>query len=201
MVFSFKANKNKIIAILVLIAIVISAIIIIPGLASDQETFMGETNEQRVEFLNSYGWTVLSEAVDARDVTIPLEFSDVYETYNDMQIAQGFDLKPHSGVMCKQYIYYVTNYPDSGKEVHATLLVFEGQIIGGDVSSSELGGFMHGFDIDSEHFGGSLPQDSTSSMPAEVSEPEESEEASDIATDTVPISSEPEYDKAGNLVE
>ena len=39
------------------------------------------------------------------------------------------------------------NYP--GYEdldcIHATLLIYDGQVIGGDICSTQLDGFMHGF--------------------------------------------------------
>lgn len=87
-----------------------------------------------------------------REVVIPAVFSDVYTAYNAMQNAQGFDLKPYAGEVCTQYRYIVTNYPGADTAVYATLLVREGNVVGGDVSSDAENGFMHGFAPDSAHF-------------------------------------------------
>ena len=110
------------------------------------------TNEERVAFLSTFGWTVEEEPADFREVVIPAEFNDVYTAYNAMQNAQGFDMKPYAGEKCMQYRYIVTNYPDCPDTVFATLLVFEDCIIGGDVSTEAADGFMHGFAADSEPF-------------------------------------------------
>ena len=69
-----------------------------------------------------------------------------------MQQAQGFDLLPYAGEKCTQYRYRITNYPNTSDGVFATLLVFEGNIIGGDVASGAEDGFMHGFAADSARY-------------------------------------------------
>ena len=83
---------------------------------------------------------------------IPAQFNDVYTTYNVMQKAQGFDLKPYAGETCTQYKYKVTNYPGE-QEVYATLLVYGKLIVGGDLACAEVDGFMHGFAADSARYG------------------------------------------------
>lgn len=153
MVFSVKANRKRILAVLAVVAIVVCGIIIIPKMVTAPMKHYGETPAQRVEFLQSFGWAVSKEPIDSRDVMIPKEFNEVYAKYNVMQKAQGFDLKPYSGMNCKQFIYLIENYPGTDREIHATLLVYEGLIIGGDVSCAEVDGFMHGFAADSARYG------------------------------------------------
>lgn len=154
MVFSVKANKGKIISVILIIAVVVCGVMFLPNKTVEETTeiYYAETNEQRIEFLESFGWDLSGDAIDTREVTIPSEFSDVYTNYNIMQQAQGFDLLPYSGVVCTQYIYQITNYPNQESQINATLLVYEGQIIGGDVYCSDVDGFMHGFDIDSQPY-------------------------------------------------
>ena len=106
MIVSLGANKKRILAVLVLIAIAVSAFFLIPR----------------------------------------------GEKYNTMQQAQGFDLLPYAGEKCTQYRYRITNYPNTPDGVFATLLVFEGNIIGGDVASGAEDGFMHGFAADSARY-------------------------------------------------
>ncbi|MBE6731358.1 MAG: DUF4830 domain-containing protein [Ruminococcaceae bacterium] len=152
MVLSLKANKKRILAVVVLIGIVILGILVMPNLVNEPLKFKGGTHAERAAFLESFGYEISEDPVDVRTVTIPKEFSDIYTEYNDMQKAQGFDLKPYKGKECKQYIYLITNYPNTDCEVHATMLVYQNIIIGGDVSSAEINGFMHGFALDSAHF-------------------------------------------------
>lgn len=124
------------------------------GAMNGREDYSGETNEERVAFLQSFGWEIFPEQpAEAREVMIPAEFNDVYTTYNVMQKAQGFDLEPYAGEVCTQYKYKINNYPNE-TEVYATLLVYGNLIIiGGDVSCAETDGFMHGFAVDSARYG------------------------------------------------
>jgi len=49
------------------------------------------------------------------------------------------------GKRVKVWTYRVTNYPAAGK-VEATLIISDGKVIGGDISSTKIDGFSHGFD-------------------------------------------------------
>ena len=151
MVLSVGANKKRIIAVLVLVAIALGAFFLIPR-EPERTVYPGMTNEERITFLQSFGWTVEEEPADTREVVIPAVFNDVYTAYNAMQNAQGFDLKPYAGEKCTQYRYIVTNYPDCADTVYATLLVCGDRIDGGGVSSDAQDGFMHGFAPDSARF-------------------------------------------------
>lgn len=106
-----------------------------------------ENNEQRIRYLKSFGWEVSEEPTEIVEVAIPTEFNDVYEKYNIIQKKQGFDLSPYRGKTVKRWTYDVKNYPDNKPYVKANLLVFENKIIGGDICSLELDGFMHGFKL------------------------------------------------------
>ncbi len=167
MVLSLNTNKKKILCLLALIALIVIGAIFIPKLIDEPEKFPGETESERISFLESFGYTLDPEPLDCRTVTIPKEFNDIYSKYNDMQKAQGFDLKPYRGKECTQYIYLIENYPGEEREIHATLLVREGIIIGGDVCCAEVDGFMHGFALDSEYYGGGNSVVVTSSAPRE----------------------------------
>ena len=139
MIVSLGANKKRILAVLVLIAIAVSAFFLIPR-GEKRQTFPGMTGEAE------------AEPQYVREVVIPAKFNDVYAAYNTMQQAQGFDLLPYAGEKCTQYRYRITNYPNTPDGVFATLLVFEGNIIGGDVASGAEDGFMHGFAADSARY-------------------------------------------------
>lgn len=78
--------------------------------------------------------------VSQKEVTIPTEFGAVYERYNALQKAQGFDLAKHRGHSAVSYTFTVTDAEDT--EAH--LLVCDGRIVAGDVASTRLDGRMTG---------------------------------------------------------
>ncbi len=175
MVLSLKANKKRIAAFLILVVVVVGACIFLRSGKEEGEPkeFPGETNEERIAFLQSFGWQVEETPAETREVMIPAQFNDVYTTYNVMQKAQGFDLKPYAGEVCTQYRYKINNYPNE-PEVYATLLVYGKLIIGGDLACAEVDGFMHGFAANSARYGetaessSSAPESSAvTSLPAE----------------------------------
>ena len=163
-VVSVKPGKRRMIlalaAVLVILTAALAAGKFLGGAQAAQSLPAGETNEQRLAFLLGYGWEADTEAVEVREITIPDVFDDVYLKYNEVQKAQGMDLERYRGKTCRQWIYNVTNYPAQGT-VHASLLVLDGKIIGGDLSSTELDGFLCAFNGE----GAELPW-SVSSEPA-----------------------------------
>lgn len=104
----------------------------------------GKTEEQRQEFLTALGWVVNPEPDEVVEVIIPKNFDDVYENYNNIQKEQGMDLSRYKGKRCKRYSYTVLNYPGGAQNVRLNLLVCGNKIVGGDVSSMGLDGFMQG---------------------------------------------------------
>ena len=103
-----------------------------------------DKNENRVNFLKNLGWEVEEEPIEIEEVLIPKEFDAVFQRYNELQIQQGFDLTKQQGKRVKRYSYAITNYPGQKEAVRANLLVYKNKLIGGDVCSNQLDGFMHG---------------------------------------------------------
>ena len=174
MFVSLKANRKRIAAFIILAAAVVAACLFLrwrggeEGPAEPRE-FFGETNEERLEYLSSFGWQVEQEPAETREVMIPKEFNDVYQNYNAMQQAQGFDLAPYSGQVVTQYKYLITNYPNE-TEVYATLLVYGRLIIGGDVACGKVDGFRHGFAKDRARYGEATPAPESSTPESSAAE-------------------------------
>ncbi len=106
--------------------------------------------EERLSFLSQFGWQVEEEPAEVKEVVIPTEFDDVYNQYNVIQKEQNLDLEKYKGARVKCWSYRVENYPGyEGKSdiIRANLLVYNGVVIGGDICSIELSGFMHTFDM------------------------------------------------------
>lgn len=98
-----------------------------------------------VRFLQGFGWELDEIPVSVKNVQIPAEFSEVYEEYNSLQKKQGYDLSKHRTDYASNYCFKVTNH-QSGGEVFANVLVIDGKVVGGDICSYSLSGFMTGFD-------------------------------------------------------
>lgn len=147
--------KSKHIKIFLLVAFIAVTIICLSVLSKDtvetakeiKSTTKAETNDSRIAFLSGFGWDVSEEPVEVREVIIPNEFDETYTKYNEIQKSQGFDLKSYAGSRAKRWTYKINNYQgyEGDDTIRANLLVLDGNIIGGDVCSVKLDGFMHGF--------------------------------------------------------
>ncbi len=131
--------KNRYIAGTLAFAVVI--FIIILGVFSIDNS----TNRMIVEYVSQLGWQINPSPAEISHLTIPGEFDAVYETYNAVQKASGFDLTPFKGKNVTRYTYVVQNHAESEKShVMLGVLVYEKKIIAGDISSVDSEGFLHG---------------------------------------------------------
>lgn len=149
--FSVKSKHIKIgLLVLFVIVTVISLLVLSRSAdetASSEGSIKAATHGERMAFLSQYGWEAEEEPVEVCEIIIPAEFDDTYSSYNEMQKAQGFDLAPFAGVRVKRWTYAVKNYTgyENKNCIRANILVYDGVVIGGDICSVELDGFMHGF--------------------------------------------------------
>ena len=102
-------------------------------------------------FLSQFGWVVDAGSVETVAVTIPAEFDKIFAGYNELQKAQGLDLSKYKKKELTRYTFKVTNYGDhEGKSytmpVYANVLVYRNRVVGGDICSADVSGFIHGFD-------------------------------------------------------
>ena len=86
-----------------------------------------KTNDDRVAYLESCGWLVGEEAA-----------------YLTLQESQGFDLTQYAGKTIQRYTYAVKNFPGLQENIWASLLLYQDQVIGGEVYSNQGDGFMQG---------------------------------------------------------
>lgn len=102
------------------------------------------TPEERAAFLRELGWEVDLSTEEEQLIHIPEHFTAVYQDYNDLQLQQGYDLSLYGGKDCTLYSYTVLNYPDPQQTVIANLYIHKNRVIGGDIHSTNLNGFMIG---------------------------------------------------------
>ncbi len=98
------------------------------------------------DFLSQFGWATGDEPLESLSVGIPLKFDRVLSEYNELQKLQGLNLEKYKGKDVMRYTFLVTNYPNEKCDVYANVLVYKKKVIGGDICSSDINGFIHGFD-------------------------------------------------------
>ncbi len=101
------------------------------------------SNEDRVAYLKQYGWQVEEQPSSVEELIIPQEFDGTYAQYLDLQSSQGFDLTKYCGKRVKRYAYTITNYPTGESGVQVGILIYKNTVIGGEVLSAQLDGFIH----------------------------------------------------------
>lgn len=170
-IYSLKASTIKFFGIIcIALAALITLIAFVPAYASG-DTTVGNTPSNNTEavgngsssetvsirydkvksaddaanFLGQFGWIADAGSVERADVTIPAEFDKVFAGYNEMQKAQGLDLSKYKKKDVIRYTFRVTNYEGYEGTVYANVLVYRNRVIGGDVCSADVSGFIHGF--------------------------------------------------------
>ncbi|MDY3015069.1 MAG: DUF4830 domain-containing protein [Evtepia sp.] len=105
-----------------------------------------KTNEDRVAYLEQYGWIVEQAPVSIEDIRLPESFDRSYEPYLSLQEAQGFSLQTYAGKTIKRYTYSVQNYPGLKEGIWACLLLDQNTVIGGEIHCSQGDGFTQGLE-------------------------------------------------------
>ncbi len=191
-VMTAKISKTKLLAAaVVLIAVVLVVVLLVTGRGGDKvpsaDAPAGATNNERVAFLATYGWSVNAEPKEIQKVRIP-DHSDnrVFARYNELQRSQGFDLSAYGGKEVMRYVYEILNYPDAAAPVYASILVYDGHIIGGDITNTAPEGKIHGFKLPGNTPETTQPsaEPSESGTPSESSAPGESTEPTESTAST-----------------
>ena len=147
-VMTAKLSKPKLIAAgVILVGVIVAFVMLLCGNKSTASPLpKGSSNEERAAYLATYGWSVDAQPKETQAVTIPdPETNGVFARYNDLQISQGFDLAPYRGKEVTRFVYEILNYPEAKAPVYAGVLVYEGKIIGGEITDTAPEGVMHGF--------------------------------------------------------
>lgn len=101
-----------------------------------------KTNADRLQYINVLGYKVVSNEPTTKILNIPETFYGVYSDYNALQKAANYDLSLYKGCEVTIYTYYIDAPLNYDGECVINLIVYNDRIIGGDISSTTLGGFM-----------------------------------------------------------
>ncbi len=150
LVMTAKVDKKKIAIIAAAALVLIFALALLFGGNSSTATGAPasiSSNDDRVQFLASFGWEVVTSPAETSQVRIPAEASEVFNRYNALQKSQGYDLSPYQGKTVMRYVYKIKNYPGATEPVYATILISNNQVIGGDVTDTSATGVIQGFPV------------------------------------------------------
>lgn len=152
-VMTTKVSKKKLAVIFGAVAAFIAVLVLL--LSGRQSVSTGadlsiSSNDDRVRFLASFGWEVVTSPAETSQVRIPAETNEVFDRYNALQKAMGYDLVPYAGKTVMRYVYTVKNYPGATEPVYATILIANNQVIGGDITDTAATGKIQGFAMGEE---------------------------------------------------
>ena len=156
-VYTLRANTLKFFSVIgIALIALITLIVFVPKYeTATTSTILAEkekinfdkvkSNEDHIAFLAQYGWETSDTPSEEVTLTIPTEFDKIMKTYNELQKQQGLDLTKYKGKTVSRYTYEITNYPGVSGKVLANIVVYKNRVIGGDICSTDVNGFIHGF--------------------------------------------------------
>jgi hypothetical protein len=156
-VYSVRATTIKFFGVIcVALAALITLIAFVPTYVGDstaQTLGSGEVSYDRVKtaddaaaFLKQFGWEVDTATAQTVEVNMPESFDKVFSGYNELQKRQGLDLSKYTGKTVTRYTFTVSNYTGTEGTVYANVLVYRNRVIGGDLCSADVTGFVSGFE-------------------------------------------------------
>lgn len=153
-IYTFKFTRKTASFIIIMAALILIGIVLLAGahntktkletqVPAKTKVLYVKDSQSGAQYLSQYGWEVETPAQSVEEIVIPRVFSEVFENYNELQLEQGYDLSEYCGLEVLLYTYKVLNH-ESGDNVMAQLYVCNNSVIGGDIHSTALDGFMTG---------------------------------------------------------
>ena len=98
-----------------------------------------------VRFLSANGWAAEISSCETAEVAIPERFGTVYEDYNALQLAQGFDLTPFRGKVLTRLTFVLAQPPaDADGPVLANVFFDGDDIVAADICAVGVNGSIRG---------------------------------------------------------
>ena len=147
-VFNFKVTDSKKVFTIFAVASVAVAVVCIISMISVQNSLpdtatcdeLGcyslkcDKDDEQCAFLEQFGLSPVKNT-DSCEVTVPTDFNDTYEEYNELQKEIGLDLEKFKGKSVQKVTYELKN----SKAKYAVLLIYKGKVIGGHLTNGEYG--------------------------------------------------------------
>lgn len=143
----FHLTRGTAVLIILFFAAILAAAVVVRSMPSGVQSGLrslvdASKADGRQKYLSGLGWEIEPNSEQGAKIVLPEKFEGVMADYNSLQKQQGFDMSVFAGQECMQYTYAVTNYPGEDG-VLATLYVHGRRVIGGDIHSASVDGFMH----------------------------------------------------------
>ena len=152
-VYSLRASTLRFFSVIALsLAVLITLVALVPSYAVDSEQAASfdyervKNDDDAERFLSQFGWIVDATPTEVAEVTMPSEFDKIFAAYNEIQRGQGLDLAKYKRKKLTRYTFEVKNYEGYEGRVLANVLVYRGKVVGGDICSADVEGFVHGFE-------------------------------------------------------
>ena len=144
LIWTARFSRKKAAAAVIVFGALIAVLILLTDRSSAPAgtTSCLTTNTERTAYLESLGWIVEPEPLETLQFLLPETLEDPYLSYNQLQLAQGFDLSACCGKQVTRYTYAVTNYPERTEGVQANLYLCEERPVAGDLCCPGEGGFQ-----------------------------------------------------------
>lgn len=153
-VYSLRASTLRFFGVIaVSLAVLVALIVLVPTYAAEETQPTASYSYEKVKseddvenFLAQFGWIVDATPIEVTEVTMPDEFDKIFAAYNEIQKEQGLNLAKYKRKKLTRYTFLITNYEGYDGKVLANVLVYRGKVVGGDVCSADVDGFVHGFE-------------------------------------------------------
>ena len=146
-IITTRFSKARFLQVLFMI-LIITGILLLCFLPQDLEGIKEEptmkSNTDRLAYIHSLGWEVQPEPTETLQLQLPETLPANYIAYNQIQLAQGLDLRACCGKQLTRYTYTVDNYPNYPKGVQLNLYICDDRIAAGDIIAIGSNGFQTG---------------------------------------------------------
>ena len=144
LIWTARFSRKKAVAAVIVFGALMTVLILLTGRISDPVDTPPHltSNAERIAYLESLGWAVEPEPLETLQFLLPETLEEPYSSYNQLQLAQGFDLTACCGKQVSRYTYAVTNYPERSDGVQANLYICEDHPVAGDLCCPGESGFQ-----------------------------------------------------------
>ena len=140
--FYLTFNKKRTLIILLAVNIVLFSFIAL--ITANAFTQRLDSFRARKQYLEDLGYTIDNNFTEEiRTIVLPTSFSKVYTNYNELQKKNGFNLEKYKGFSATQYTLKVFD-KSKRDDLYAHILLHNGRLIGGDIATTAIDGFMKG---------------------------------------------------------
>lgn len=140
-VYKLPPKKIRCIFAAIVLALALLAALLFPRDSTAANAGIGDADITLcLDCLHRFGWEVDSLPVETETFLLSQQPGD---SYLALQQAAGFDLRDDVGHEITRYTFTVTNYPTGERGILADIFLREGQVVGGDIRTSGINGFMH----------------------------------------------------------